>query len=191
MALTAFVIFREATRHVPTIETRQEIDSAMLQSRVMLMAELSTLVFRYTEVGIFEDQTTMSVFGAAINVPGTARRFIIKFDGEMRFGIDISGIEIDVEDYEVSVNLPRATILTHFIHIDTITLMDERTGLFASLDLDDYTYFISERQGEIEIRESTAELLARAQNGVEDAIYSLLRMIVPDDEYTINFTWIN
>ena len=192
-------MFVATTWFTPSVETRQRLDSAMLTSSVRQIAELSTLVFGYNEVIIFEDQQTFTVFGAEVNIPGTARRFIVKFEGEMRFGIETGGIRAEIIEYEgenegryeILVHMPRVSILTHHVDIDSINLLDETTGLFVSFDLEDYTYFISARQQEVEAQEGTTELLSRAEQSAEEAVYALLRLVAPEEDYLINFIWMN
>ena len=137
----------------------------------------------------FDEQHTVTVFGIEINVPGTARSFIVRFGGEIRFGIDVSGISIDVQEQEITVSMPMVSILSHAIDMESIELLNESTGLFTRLDLEDYTYFIAGRQREIEVRESNIALLAHTQRSAEETIYVLIRASLNNDEYTINFAW--
>jgi len=174
------------------IETRVEIDSELLESSVRQIAELSTLAERYTEVSFFEDQATLAIFGREINLPGTARSFILRFSGDMRFGINVDDIRVRVveNDYdygEIFIYMPPAAILTHEIDMASIQLLDERTGIFARLELEDHTHFIAEQQRYIESRESTLQLIEEAAHNAEEAIYVLLRAAVGDAGHIITF----
>jgi len=176
------------------IETdrRVEIDSELLESSIKQIAELSTLSQRYTEVSFFEDQTTVAIFGRELNLPGTTRSFVLRFSGEIRFGIHVEDIQIrvveDEYDYgEIFIYMPAASILTHAIDMDSIELLDERTGIFARLELEDYTYFIARQQQYIENREATIQLMAYAERSAEEAIYVLLRAALGSAGHDITF----
>ena len=184
----SYAIYTEVVRFSPEIVIRTEADSRLLESSVQQIAEISTLVYHYTDIGFFNDQSAVAVFGREFRLLGTARSFIVSFAGEIRFGVDASEISIGIDGQVVNIAMPRISVLSHAIDMDSIQLLDERTGLFASLELEDYTSFIADRQHEIETRDATAHLLSQAQQNTEQAIYALLRSAL-DDDYSINFIW--
>jgi len=190
-----FAIYQRITNAnfvIIEVDTRVEIDSELLESSVRQIAELATLTQRYTEVSFFEDQTRVAIWGWQFNLPGTARSFILRFSGDIRFGIHAGDIQIRVvenhDDYgAIYVYLPEAVILTHAIDIESIELLDERTGIFTRLELEDFTSFIAEQQRYIEDRTSTRQFLTDAQQNAEEAIYALLRAALGNAEYSITF----
>ena len=188
-----FAVYGRITNiSLPQVGTRVEIDSELLESSIRQIAELSTLTQRYTEVSFFEDQATVAIFGREINLPGTARSFILRFSGDIRFGVHVGDIRVRVVESdsgygELVVYMPAASILTHAIDMESIQVLDERSGIFARLDLEDYTYFIAQQQRYIEGRESTRQLLAEAERGAEEAVYVLLRATLGDAGYSIAF----
>jgi len=174
------------------VDTRVEIDSELLESSIRQIAELSTLAKQYTEVSFFADQTTVDVWGWQFNLPGTARSFILRFSGDIRFGIDVGEIQLRVVEDEyayggIYVYMPATVILTHAIDIESIQLLDERTGIFTSLELEDFTGFIADQQRYIESRASTLQFLTDAQRNAEEAVYTLLRAALGDLGYSITF----
>jgi len=178
------------------VTTRARLDSELLEASVREIAELSTLSLRYTEVGFFQDQAQVEILGWGINLPGTARSFILRFSGDIRFGIDANVIRIRVTERmsadgydfsEIFVYMPSAVILTHAIDLSSIELLNEQTGIFVQFELDDYTGFIAERQQYIEGRDSTARLLEEARLNAEKAMYALLRAALGEAEYPIRF----
>jgi len=173
-------------------DTRVAIDSELLESSIRQIAELSTLTQRYTEVSFFEERSTIAIFGREVTLPGTARSFILRFSGDIRFGIDVGAIRVRVvegrDDYgEIFVYMPEAVILMHAIDMASIQLLDERTGVFARLELEDYTYFIAQQQQYIEDRSSTRQLMAEADRNAEEAVYVLLRAALGDAGYVVRF----
>ena len=177
----------------PTVVSRGEIQSGFLENSVREISELSTLSHHYTEISFFEDQSALLIFGRELGLPGTARSFILSFSGDIRFGIVGDDIRITFgpdhrEGYSsIEVFLPPATILSHTIDIDSIQLLDERTGIFTSFEFEDFTDFIVQQQGYIEQRVSTGQFLEQAQTQAQDAIYALLRAALGDQEHSIRF----
>ena len=173
-------------------ETRTELHSDLLETSIRQIAELSTLTQVYSEVGFFESQSTLSIFGREVNLPGTGRSFIIRFQGELRFGILVEDIRIHITEgagHHVRVYLPEPVILSHFIDIGSIQLLDERSGLFARLELEDYTHFIAQQQLAIEAREFTQARMLEARESTEHAISTLLQTLLSDAAYTIEFVY--
>ena len=188
-----FAFYQRIANVTPiVVDTRVEIDSELLESSIRQIAELSTLAQRYTEVSFFEDQSTVAIFGRELNLPGTARSFIIRFSGDIRFGIHADDIQVRVIENdlgygEIYIYLPAVTILTHAIDMGSIELLDERTGIFARLDLEDYAYFIAQQQRYVENRASTIALMTDAARNAEEAIYVLLRAALGDAGHSITF----
>ena len=185
--LTYFVI-TEVVRLRPTIEERVAIDSQQLEYSIRQVAELSTLVYNYTDIGFFDEQAAIAVFGREFNLPGTRRQLIARFEGAIRFGVDVSRVSVSVGEYVVTVHLPRVEMQVHTIDMDSIQLLDERTGIFVSFDLDDYAEIIAGWQQEIESRAIIGELLEQARQNTEEVLGVLLLSALPE-EYAVNFVW--
>jgi hypothetical protein len=143
---------------------------------------------------VVDEQSTVAVFGIEFNIPGTARSLIIIFEGRMRFGINMNEIQITVSEqsedkHNVRVSLPNPVIQTHEIDMESIRLLDERTGIFVSFDLEEYTYFIANRKDYVETRASTQNLISQARESAQRSIYLFLRNILDEEYYDISFNW--
>ena len=192
--LLTHIITSRIRNSVPQITTRISANSATLEHSIREMGELATLEYTYETVGVFEDQSTMAVLGREINIPGTARSFIVMFEGRMRFGIDMEDISVDITQsnevyYYVRVSLPNPQIQTHELLPGTIQLLDSSTGLFSSLDLEDYTEFIYERMKQVENRASTLNLQSQAGESARRIIYAFLRAMLDEEYYRISIDW--
>ena len=185
--LTYFVV-TEVVRLQPSFEERVTIDTQLLEYNIRQIAELSTLVYNYTDIGFFDEQAAFAVFGREFALPGTRRQLIARFDGAIRLGVDVNRITVRVDEYEVTVTLPRIEMQVHNIDMDSIQLLDERTGIFVSFDLDDYAEIIAGWQQEIEARVVTNVLFEQARQSTEDVLSVLLLSTLPE-EYAISFRW--
>jgi hypothetical protein len=191
--LLVYIVVGWVRDRVPTFDRSESVNAATLEQSVREIGELATLEYSYETVVVFNDQRSINFFNSQLNIPGTARSFIVKFDGRMRFGIDVGEIRISIAPQndnhsEVRVSLPTPTIQTHEVNMDSVELLDESTGFFVSLELEDYTQRIAERQAEMEAREFTQNLLAQAKDSAENSLRIFLRAVL-DEEYTIYFSW--
>jgi len=105
----------------------------------------------------------------------------------MKIGIDISDINITAsEDTQtVSVTIPKATILSHELLEDTMEVMDESSGLFNPVHIDDWATMAVEQKQSMEDKVSESDLITRAQDDAIKMIKALLDGVVPD-EYTVS-----
>jgi hypothetical protein len=167
-------------------------DSALLEESVRRVAQLATLSLRYTEAGVEEDQRTIELFGQTTAIPGTTRRMIVRWQGDILFGINaeeisINIVELDEGGREVRVTLPEAVIMSHAIDHGSVQVLDETTGIFARHNLGDLSRFLDARHRYINTRAETLAMLETAQANAQDSIYHFLRLVLDDDIYTIAF----
>jgi len=167
-------------------------DSALLEESVRRVAQFATLSLRYTEAGVEEDQRTIELFGQTTAIPGTTRRLIVRWQGDILFGINaeeiaINIVDLDQEQREVQVTLPQAVIMSHAIDPGSVQVLDETTGIFARHSLGDLTRFLDARHQYINTRAETLAMLETAQRNAQDSIDQFLRLVLDDDIYTITF----
>lgn len=196
LVMLAYIVVGWFSDSVPAFGLRAVTDSAMLEQSVRQIGELATLEYSYEAVVVFRDQEEIGLFGLDIAIPGTARSIIFTFEGRMRFGIDMEQISISVvpigEDeydtrHEVRVSIPPAGIQTHEIDMDSLNLLDERTGLFVSFDIEDYSHIIGDRMAEVQARPATLELIGQADENARHSIEIFLRTVLDEEYYTIVF----
>ena len=192
VGFAVYAIFTEVVRLRPVIEIEERvtIDTEFLEYSVRQIAELSTLVYSYTHIGIFEDQAVIEILGWELAIPGTRRFVVSRFDGSIRMGIDVSQVSVSVDEdaYEVTVSLPRVGIQTHAIDLDSIEVLNEHSGLFVRFDLQLYAGILSQWQQEVENRGHVNLFLEQAQDNAEEVLRVLLLSTLPE-EYTVNFIW--
>ena len=169
-----FAVYANMQNSAPLAVTTTEVDSRLLEMNIRQVAELATLVYHYTDVGVFEEQTTISIFGRSFSLPGTSKNFIIMYDGDMRLGIDISQIAIRVSDFDIFISLPTAEVLSHTIHEGSVQVLDENAGIFNRWSVSDYPNFIDRQKQEKEYSLIAGGLLEEASANAQEAILRLL-----------------
>lgn len=164
----------------------KEVSVALIQSEIQDIGELATVEYLYTDAGKFEDPAKL--FGKAI--PFTTKSFIAKWDGTIKAGIDVNEIEVEVNqaDREIIISLPKAKILSHEVHNDSIETLDERDGLFNPVKVDDVRQFDANSKNTMEARAIENGLLDKASENAKKIIYGLVNVgPVEKAEFTITF----
>ena len=129
-----------------SIENTTEIDIKVVEESVRAMSELVTLSYGYTNVGELTDQKMVKIFGSEISLPFGKKSFIIAYDGEMKIGVNMAQVSIDMLDMVILVSVPDAYIISHTVYEDTIVVYDEKNGLFNKITITDYSDFVTEQK---------------------------------------------
>lgn len=105
-------------------EASREIDINVVNVEIQEIGELATLEYLYTDAGKFEDPKQL--FGK--DVPFTTKSFIAKWDGIIKAGVDISQVtaEVDSNNKEVVIHIPKAEILSHEIDSESVETLDQK-----------------------------------------------------------------
>lgn len=173
---------------VPVIVDKTVVDVKTIEDKLRLVSELITLTYNYSNVGTFSDQKYLSMFGNQIGILGTKKSFIITYDGEMKFGIDLSKISISENNNILNVTLPEAQMFSHEMKEDSISLLDEKSGVFNSFSMTDYADFMIDQKDEMEKKASEKEMYEKAKLNAEIQIKMLLSSIPGiSEEYDIRF----
>ena len=78
------------------------ITSELLGQQLANVRELSTVEYHYTNMGKFENQ--VDFYGW--KVPFTTKSFIVAYDGVIKAGVDLSGLETQVSGQRITISLP-------------------------------------------------------------------------------------
>lgn len=159
------------------------ITSDLLGERLRSAQELVSVAYYYTNMGRFENQ--MDFYGW--KVPFTTKSFIVSYDGTIKAGVDLSRVQVEVDEaaMAVTVRLPDSEILSHEIPEDSIEVFDESDNLFNRITIEDYTGFTLEQKKVMEQRAEENGLLTSADEKARTAVESLLALLPGMEEYTL------
>jgi len=168
----------------------KEVSIDLINSDIQTIGELATIEYLYTDAAKFEDPKQL--FG--VDVPFTTKSFIVKWDGSIKAGVNISKVtaEIDKIKKVITVYIPNAEILSHEIHSDSIETLDEKNGLFNKITIDDVREFDKISKEAMEQRAIENGILDKSFENAKTIIYKLVNTdVVKELEYTISFETIN
>lgn len=144
--------------------------SENIEQQVKKIAEVSTIKYNYTDVVSYENSKQFN----GLDIPFTNKRFIVKYNGYIKAGVDFEDIKIKVEGNNVEVIMPKAKILDNVIIEEDVAFFDEKNGLFNKLNYDElYDVLVVEK--EKTQKEVISEgILEEAEENAEDLIKILL-----------------
>ena len=164
-------------------EAEPVITGDLLGEHLRSAQELVTVAYYYTSMGRFENQ--VDFYGW--KVPFTAKSFIVSYDGVIKAGVDLSQVQVEVDEIRqaVTVRLPAGRILSHEIPEDSIEVFDESDNLFNRITIEDYTGFTLDQKKAMEQRAEDNGLLTSADEKARAAVESLLTLMPGMESYTL------
>lgn len=161
--------------------SKPKITGAILKQQIMNINELTTLEYHYTTMGQFENSTDF--YG--MKVPFTTKKFIVSYDGIIKAGVDLAGIEIGVSETIITVTLPKAEILSHEVDESSFQIYDEKSGIFNKIKLEDYNSFQREQKKTMEDKALSSGILPEAYGNAENIVRNIIQMATEDYEYSV------
>lgn len=150
--------------------SKTTITSDLIETRLEEIAELASVNYIYKNMGQFENTSTF--YG--LTIPFTTKKFILSYSGEIKAGIDLSDIKVDLSEQTITVELPEAKILSHAIDEKSVTVFDEKTSLFNPIKIDDMTTFTADQKDQMEKEVIEKGLLVQARESAEKMLKSML-----------------
>ncbi len=147
------------TRKKNPAARKKSVRSAILQG-IQNVNELATVRERFQSIVSFSDGKQMPFLGFCL--PGTTRKFIMRYAGVIVCGNDLSRLDIS-ERFAVNrvrVVVPRSRILDIYADVQSFEVYDQQAGLFTSIRLEDQN------------REVAADLEEMRQNALKSGILS-------------------
>lgn len=164
------------------------ITSSLLKEELKYVKDLVTVEYRYTNADKAEFPGRV-LFGQ--NIPFTGKSFIVSYDGVIKYGVDLSAVEIRVSEAAktVTVTVPRSKVISHEMPEEGFRALDEKNGLFNRIQIDDVTEFRRTQKDAMEAKAVEMGLPRQAQEQSGNAIEALLRATPGMDEYQLNIKY--
>ncbi len=112
----------------------QSARSTLIQG-IRNVKELATIRQSFQSIVMHEDSKAL----LGLTLPGTSRRFILKYSGTITCGNDLSLLQISgrFAVNRVRMVVPRSRILDIYADMKSIQVYDQRSGIFSSILLQD------------------------------------------------------
>lgn len=169
-------------------EASKQVDISVINADIQDIGELATVEYLYTDAAKFEDPKKL--FGKELPFEFTTKSFVVKWDGVIKAGVDITQVTAEADDTEkkIIVKLPKATILSNEIDDDSVEVLDEKDGLFNSIKVEDVKSFDAVSKDDMEQRAIDHGILEKASENAKEIIEHLIQNDVTEESgYTVEF----
>lgn len=169
-----------------TVPPEPGITSEMLREQLEYVKDLVAVEYHYTDAD--KQELPGKKLFDLIPLPFTKKVFIISYDGIIKYGVDVSQVGLSVNGIAktVTVEIPKAKIISHEIPEEGFRVLYESNGLFNKITIDDVTRFRMTQKEKMEARANELEMPKNAQEQSGDAIAALLRAVPGMEEYTLD-----
>ena len=169
-------------------EASKQVDISVINADIQDIGELATVEYLYTDAAKFEDPKKL--FGKELPFEFTTKSFVVKWDGVIKAGVDITQVTAEADDTEkkIVVKLPKAMILSNEIDDDSVEVLDEKDGLFNSIKVEDVKSFDAVSKDDMEQRAIDHGILEKASENAKEIIEHLIQNDVTEESgYTVEF----
>lgn len=163
-----------------------KITSDLIAERLEYVQDLVGIEYYYQNVSSIE-KSKIQKFG--VSIPFTASRAIFSYEGVIKYGIDVSQVEVGVSGDTVTLTVPKAKIISHEIPEKDIEIFDEGRNLFNPVTIGDYVGFQSERKAEMETRAAEKGFPAMAEVKCGEALRAILKAMPDMKQYDVSVNY--
>lgn len=163
-----------------------KINLDIIHSEIKSIAELATFEYLFTDAAEFSDSKQIKNW----NIPFTEKSFILRWSGEIKAGVDLEQVNIEVDESKKTflVTMPAAEILSYSVDSDSVEVLNEKDNIFNNISVEDKVKFDAQTEDAMKKRAIENGLLEKAQKNAEDIIARLIQSDpAVDDNYTIEF----
>lgn len=169
---------------VNTIAPQIQLD--VINSEIQEIGELATVEYLFTDAAKFSDSKQIKNW----NIPFTEKSFIVKWDGIIKAGVDVSKISVSVQERDsiICVKMPVATILSYGVDNESMEVLDESNNVFNKISVNDKIKLDAKTESAMKERAIENGLLEKAQTSAQTIITNLLNANPAiNGNYTIQF----
>lgn len=157
--------------------------SEIIEEKITKISELVTLDYFYTNAEK-TDPTAIKFF--KWNIPFTEKYLIVKYNGRIKFSTDLSKATIDLQDTNLVVTLPHCVISSHEIDENSWQYLDQKSGLFNGITLEDGDEIRKNAKSSMEKRVEELDLISQADKNAIQQLEQFLKSIYSDLNIEIN-----
>lgn len=157
-----------------SLERQTDLMSSKVEENIIKLVELSTVKYNYTNIVEYKNNIQLK----GLDIPFTNKKFIVKYSGYIKAGIDLETLEIKVDDKNtIRVSMDKPKIIENIISEEDVYFFDEKDSIFNKLSFKDlYSVLIDEKE---KMKEEALEkgLLNDAEKNGKEIIKSFLEGI--------------
>lgn len=120
---------------INSLTTKHDMErkSDFVSEKLISISELATSRYDYSNVISIKNSLSFK----DITIPFTEKSFVVKYNGYITAGLDLSTATFSIDKNILTITIPPCTILTHNVNEDEVFIFDEKTSIFNKLSMDD------------------------------------------------------
>ncbi len=157
----------------PSINPNRSIRTTIL-SGIENVSELATIRESFQSIVTFADGKKIPFIN--MNFPGTTKKFMLKYNGTIVCGCDLSKAQVS-ERYGVNrvrITLPRSEILDVYADVHSFEVYDQSAGIFTSVKLEDQNREVDADLEKVKIHSVEKGILAHSDENVRKILTSVV-----------------
>ena len=143
-------------------------------SGIQNVSELATIRELFQSIVSFSDG--VKIPGLDINIPGTTRKFMLKYYGTIVCGCDLSKAQVS-ERFDVNrvrITLPHSEILDIYADVHSFEVYDQSAGIFTSVKLEDQNREVDSDLLKVKAHELDRGILTQSDENVRKILTSVV-----------------
>lgn len=143
-------------------------------SGIQNVSELATIRERFQSIITFSDG--IKIPGLNVNIPGTTKKFMLKYYGTIVCGCDLSKAKVS-ERFDINrvrITLPHSEILDIYADVHSFEVYDQRAGIFTSVKLEDQNREVNSDLNKVKAHELEKGILAHSDDNVRKILSSVV-----------------
>lgn len=154
------------------ITTHTESFSSTVSESVLRILQLSTMQYNYTDVVSYKQSNKFN----NVKIPFTEKKFLIKYTGYIKAGIDLKDVTIVVPDPDtVHITMNHAQITDNVINEEDIYVYDEKESIFNQLKISDVYDVLVDEKNKTENKIIENGFLEEADKRTQELITEVLK----------------
>ena len=153
-------------------------------SGIQNVSELATIRERFQSIVTFSDG--VKIPGLNVNIPGTTRKFMLKYYGTIVCGCDLTKAQVS-ERFDINrvrITLPHSEILDIYADVHSFEVYDQSSGIFTSVKLEDQNGEVNADLEKVKAHELQKGILSQADENVRKILTSVVASTGMEAEIT-------
>lgn len=167
VAINVLLFTRKKDRKQHNISVRSTILAG-----IQNVSELATVRETFQSIVTFSEGVKIPFLSA--NIPGTTRKFMLKYNGTIICGCDLSKAQVSENvNNKVIISLPHSEITDIYADMNTLEVYDQYAGIFTSVKLEDQNREILSDLEKVKAHEIERGILAHSDENARKVLSSV------------------
>ena len=137
---------------------KADITNELVVSKLEAVSELTTARLTFNGLLHYEEGKIPLL---------TKKAFFMTYCAEVKAGIDLSAVEVEITDAALTLSVPEPTVQSIYILPDSIKFYNESSALFNPEGKEDAIDAIAEAQADVQAKADIAQMLDTARSQTE------------------------